>query len=686
MKMKTKQLLLTFALLLTAGVAQAQSTYTWNAGDWSAYNGNGTVTNDGGTLTCTFGEWCGSVYSSTSFKLPKRQTFIVIKGTNLYCGPTDPNVCNLNGDLGGKLSGFTANGDNTMIYKDITDILPSETDFFGNVTINSIALYLKKGEGSTTITSIDFVAADLLDGASSVTIDKADDEALTSADDEFKKTLTFTPNQTSNDMGIVFNTNQKLNNSDMFLVIESDNASLNTSSRIKLRNLTVNGTKYENNNGGCYVAAREVSTGHYLYIHSFYKGGSGVLPSSTLLGEWTTNPTMNVTTGTLYINSSDLKDTPIKIYRLGFYNLSEIMNMYNLSSQQWWYVKSQEGTLDVEIHGSAPVNWLKINNAGDKNTNTAAYGAQIVRSMGYLPSNFTGIELRKLSFVDEEQPLKYDIFADLPATITTIFLSPDEYTFFPTMNTNVKVAGYGYSQYKDGIRPQDVTKTTDGSGTAWSSYTRYFKAGYNSCCLPFNKPQYASLPSGIQVYTISGFNDGELTFAKQTANSEDSGKGIPVIVHADAEGYYMIIGRDPISTNGEAFDTYYNAVEAPTSSSVYFVGSFVNKVPDDTWAAGENCVNYGITADATSLAKMKSTTKTTFYRAFISDKRTGASVKALSLSFDEGDGTTKIVAPEEIDGLEMTSGNVYNLQGVRMTSDKLPRGIYVRNGKKFVVK
>lgn len=679
--MKAKHLLLTLALLLTGIVGmRAQSTYTWNTDNWEYVCGSGTA--DAGTFTTNTFQW-GCIQLQTKadvlFKLPKRQMFIVVKGTNLRVASSNPNIATLNGtsyQVTFKGNKFTANAGETLLYADMTELIQDlATDFFGNVTIESLKLTLDAGEGYLpTISSIDFVAADLLDGASSVTIDKADDEALTSADDEFKKTLTFTPNQTSNDMGIVFNTNQKLNNSDMFLVIESDNASLNTSSRIKLRNLTVNGTRYENNNGGCYVAAREVSTGHYLYIHSFYKGGSGVLPSSTLLGEWTTNPTMNVTTGTLYINSSDLKDTPIKIYRLGFYNLSEIMNMYNLSDQKWWYTMSNEGRLDVEIHGSATADQIRVNgNYGTENTNTTAYAAQLIRSMGVLPSNFNTITLNgKLSFTTDVTPSTIDIFADVPPTVTTINLDEAEVINLPTTNPNVYLSGQKYFAFKE--KSIDIPSQLGTSGGNWSSLTRTLKAGYNTICVPFNKLQVEKLSDGLSVYQLSAYNSetGAVTFTQVTSNVTTNTKNIPYIVYAENAGTYVFLGRDPQT---ESLPEY----SPVTKGDLQFVGSFVNKVPDGDYASR---ANYGITADGQHVAKGKDDTKVGYYRAFLS--LPAASEVRLAVFLDDFDSTGIEAAPLNNGQLTMDNAAIYNLAGQRV--GKPAKGLYIVNGKKIIIK
>ena len=682
--MKAKQLLLTIALLIAATLGQAQSTYKWSTDNWKYVTGSGTA--EGGTFTTTNINW-GCIQLQTKdeafFKLPKRQTFIVVKGTNLRVGTSNPNIADLNGTSyqqsfkGGK---FAANDANTMLYADVTELIQNlEPDFFGNVTIESLKLTLDAADDyKPSISSIDFVAADLLDGASSVTIYKSDDEALTSVEGDFKKALTFTPSNAGNDMGIVFNTNQMLNNSDMFLVIESDNASLNTSSRIKLRNLSVNGTQYSNNSGGCYVAAKEISAGHYLYVHSFYKGSD---TSANLLAQWETTPTMNVTNGTLYINSSGLNDTPIKIYRLGFYNLSEIMNLYDLSSQKWWYTQSNEGKLDVEIHNAATENQIRVNgNYGTASTNTTAYAAQLVRSMGCLPSNFTTISLNgKLSFVTDVTPSTVDIFAELPSTVTTINLDEPEVINLPTTNPNVYLSGQKYFAFKEGSNV--IPSQLGTSGGNWSSLTRSLKAGYNSLCVPFNKLQVEKLSSGLSAYELSAFDEetGTITFKKLESNVTTNTKNTPYIVYAENAGTYVFLGRDPQT---ESMPEYSEVKKG----NLKFVGSFVNKVPDGSYAAGENVVNYGITADGENLARMKSTTKTTYYRAFISDQRASASVKGLTVNFDEDGIVTKIENPEEVLGVETAGSEVYNLSGVRMSNRNLLKGIYVRNGKKFVVK
>lgn len=675
-------------LLTSVNFTWAQSTYIWTASDWSAENdsyGISINTDDNQFTTAKYSWSCCSVVNNSEYKLPKRQTFLVMKGTNITNQNVNPKLATFNGVEVDRT--MTVVG-TTLAYYDITDYLPSETDFFGNVSINGqTKIFIDQpAEGNTTITSIELVAADLLDVASTMDTDIellggspvkygddiATDRSLTAGDGEFKKTLTFTQATTNGDMGIrIKNINHQLNSSDMFLVIESDNSALNTNSRIKLRNLTAGGTKYENNTGGCYVIGKEVGTGRYLYVHSFYKGSD---TSASLLNKWADTPTMDITEATLYINNSN--GTTVNIYRLGFYNLSEIMQMYGLTGEKWWYTMTNEGKLDVEIHSNAIQNEIKVNGSyGTANTNTTAYAAQMIRSMGVLPSNFTKINLRsKFSFKTDETPCDVDVFADMPATITTIELD-DEVSYLPTANTNIYYNNQKYFAFKENsIAVPTQNGTNNGN---WTSLTRTFKAGYNSLCVPFNKLQVTKLPAGLTVYKLSAYDSstGEITFSRVSENETANTKNVPYIVHAEKTGTYVLLGRDPET---EFANSYYKAQQG----DLKFVGSYVNKVPDGDYAT---TINYGITADAKKLARMGAETKTALYRAFIAVPA-GGNVAPLALSFSNDD-ITDIVSPEAVDGLDMMyDDKVYNLSGVQMQGSNLPRGIYVKNGRKFIIK
>ena len=60
-----------------------------------------------------------------------------------------------------------------------------------------------------------------------------------------------------------------------------------------------------------------------------------------------------------------------------------------------------------------------------------------------------------------------------------------------------------------------------------------------------------------------------------------------------------------------------------------------------------------------------------------------ANVQHFTLSFD-GDSTTGISGIETAGG--KTTGPVYDLQGRKMDATRLPKGIYIQNGRKVVKK
>lgn len=617
-----KTMVLALVLLGGVSVSWAQSTYTWDATKWIA-DGNGSITSTSDNkITGQAGQYLfGLQYNGEAFKIPKRQTFLVIKGENILKG-NEPKLKSLNG-TSLEQGGFTVNAAHTLAYKDITEYLPSETDFVGNVTISGVAVWLQKPGDSDSkdivVESIDFVAADILDVVETSNIANLNSNrpatsiALSSTDGEFKKKLTFTQtrNDTGNEMGLKFqNLNLNINNSDMFFVVES-NVSLSADNKLKLRNVLVDGTSlangFENTATDYAINGQALSNNHYLTIHNFCCATAGETNGSAAYMQYAAEHASYKTTEyRLYMHCD--ADRNVEIYRLGFYNLAEIMKLYPELGTKWKFDNGGEGRLALKVGDSGN----QIGNhstAGSDNTLTTVI--QRVRSLGSLPETFTQLTLRHFNFKADQQPLTYDIFEALPSGMT-IFVNPGEYQYFPTMKTGVKIANdnYKYTQFKEGIAPGSTPEaTTDGGGSnPWTSITRYFKAGYNSCVLPFNKPQFASLPAGLTVYTLSAYDSstGTITFAKNTDNQDSNNtKNTPVIVKAETDGLYMILGRDAESS----FDNYSTSTQGDTK----FVGSYVNEVPSGDYASTSN---FAITVSG--IQKMGAEETTDYYRAFLS--------------------------------------------------------------------
>ena len=178
----------------------------------------------------------------------------------------------------------------------------------------------------------------------------------------------------------------------------------------------------------------------------------------------------------------------------------------------------------------------------------------------------------------------------------------------------------------------------------------------------------AALPANTSAYDLSYSGSGNDITASPvsviTAND-------PVLVTATAAGKYKYIstatsgdaatGSGQTSANGVLIGNYANSFYAPINS--YILTNHTGSVAFRK-----------VTKADTNLVKP--------YRAYMSVSGPSAP-EYLGIDFGDGN-VTAIDAVEKEAVLE--TGDIYNLQGVRMTGDNLPKGIYVKNGKKFVVK
>ena len=214
----------------------------------------------------------------------------------------------------------------------------------------------------------------------------------------------------------------------------------------------------------------------------------------------------------------------------------------------------------------------------------------------------------------------------------------------------------------------DLTvKLSDGTTTTWAAadlqpqltlvYTlashtlKVTEAGAATLVLPYE----ATIPEGVKAYTLT-YNGGDAATATELSGT--------------------IPANTPVLINAKAGDYTFNATETQTTKAA----SPANGALTGVWT--ETTVPEG----SYVLQNQKGTVA--FYKVSSSDIKcpansayltASASAKALSISY--GGSTTGIsnVAVNKADG------EVYNLQGVRMKGS-LKKGLYIQNGKKFVVK
>ena len=682
-----QRLLKTIVLGLMAMVgvnAWGQTTYTYDASNWSAGD-KGAISISGSTISATAvnDNNLFEIKNTTSFKIPYRQTYVIITGTNFYVPEnieTDPCVY-LENDKDNRKQKAKSIPTATKIIVDISGKLPTETDFFGNVTISQMNIIVK-GSTSTTITNIEFYQPDFLDAATSTSITQSSTEQdVTTTTSGYKKTIIFTPTANANtEYQLEITGNQLINPSNALLLVDiTDNSG---SGNRKFAGITVGGSNkygYTSANGACSVIDLTIdAVAHKLLIFS------PAANNADLLAKYVNAESLSATKIKLYLNHAT-KDTELKIFRVGFYNLQELFTLYpDLAAMKWQHVANNT----LRIEKNAATGSIIVQNA-NQTVPSVEHGQAMFRIMGNMSSK-NEIDFRNMKFADSVNPTAVtEDFMNMYTnnSLRVLFSNTlDTYKYFPTMKKCVQIASSSYYQYKDGYTPSGDTYKLNHSTPAKSvyTYTRKLNAGYSSMCLPFavNKSVLESL--GLTAYTFSECTaGGQVTFAKVTTDAIAA--NTPLVVNATTAGYYLIpANADGGSANTNLTPDSYYATDA--SNDVKFVGSFVNEVPTGDYTSTKN---YGINSAGNKFLKMQHDgdehdTKTTFYRAFLASSST---TFAPTLFFDDGNGTTDIKRIEDVHGLEIISdGAIYNLQGVRMNGDNLPKGIYVKNGRKFVVK
>ena len=256
----------------------------------------------------------------------------------------------------------------------------------------------------------------------------------------------------------------------------------------------------------------------------------------------------------------------------------------------------------------------------------------------------------------------------------------------------------------EGATSYTLTKSAEpaaGASVAYKvdqSFKRELNAGmWNTLCLPFslNEDQTkAALPAGFEIVDFYSVKNDKLTFKKHYYQMIDAGRPYLIWIPGTlGEKYDMKFptgttgyvayddktsGLNPINVNGEddSADKYvwtgtYQQMSLPENA--YFVA----QNPDN----GKTVIKQNVSGKS----------KTNGYRAYLVAASGVTPVKALSIDYDGVDeevttGIDDIMAdltdPE-------TTGKVYNLGGQLVSRNglqSLPKGIYIMNGKKYVVK
>lgn len=452
-----------------------------------------------------------------------------------------------------------------------------------------------------------------------------------------------------------------------YVILETNTGVINTGGTFKARNITIDSNLFDNGNGADKSTTTS-SSHNVILLNPMGKNAATISSVSTqMLAYYASNienVEMKLTSIGFNVPISSTGD--LVIYRIGLYNIAEIESLYSNPAMR--FKNNNSHSLYLEFGGTA--NQVKVNS--NTITLTHAESAVFLKSMGSLPDTYTLVDVRGITFSDTEAPFKKDMMTNL-SNVNKILVGTGVYNHFPTNNTNVYLLGSKHYAYKDGSLT--VSNKQDGTTNTYYNYTRNFKAGYNSCVLPFDVT-ISELPTGLSAWVFgSATAEGEVTF---TPASGTLSAGTPCIIKADEAGLYLI----PAASTSNVISSPESYYATSASNNIKFVGSFVNEVPSGS------CTNYGITTDGTKFAKMANTTKTNYYRAFISDQRSGSGIgyapAYLNVNFGGITGISDIEIKQNV--MENDNAPIYNLNGVRMNADNLPKGIYIKNGKKFVIK
>ena len=227
----------------------------------------------------------------------------------------------------------------------------------------------------------------------------------------------------------------------------------------------------------------------------------------------------------------------------------------------------------------------------------------------------------------------------------------------------------------------------------------FYKDGeWNTLCLPFNVTIYGSCLNGATIKEldieepslengyehVTGVEESTLYLNfKDVTDQIVAGK--PYIIKWEPNQNNL---NDPIFENASLSDLISGAIEpVPVNSlngEVSFTGVFFSKDIEDE--NGDNTMLYLGSGNTTyypsasmSINAMRAYFQLNGYR--VEEQQGGGTVNVFTLNFDN-----ETTAVKRIESKENQSEVVYDLSGRIVESDCLQPGIYIRGGKKFLIR
>ena len=199
----------------------------------------------------------------------------------------------------------------------------------------------------------------------------------------------------------------------------------------------------------------------------------------------------------------------------------------------------------------------------------------------------------------------------------------------------------------------DLTKVPNSDVSV--EFCRNFN-NWNTLCLPF---EWTIPDDFTNVYTYDSYDDGTIYFNKVT--SETVSAGTPCLIEA--------------SDTQITLSAIANIYNASPSTSENFKGNYIPGASMD----GKYGVAWSNKDSQWAFIKGSSSSTAKAFSAYF-DPSAYLQFPSPSLSIVIG-GTTNI---EKVQNVEKENGEIYNLMGTKMTTVR--KGIYIKNGKKYIVK
>lgn len=238
---------------------------------------------------------------------------------------------------------------------------------------------------------------------------------------------------------------------------------------------------------------------------------------------------------------------------------------------------------------------------------------------------------------------------------------------------------------------------------------RSLKSGtWSTLCLPFDvkvedMKNSNALGNDVQIAEFSDVDvaGNIVNFYSIADNTETLKAGTPYLIYYNGEDKdhffapHVTFTQDGVKTVNQ----FANRQSAKKNDGYYFEGLLEPYGPRYSNTTSEtigsnNTIVYISTekkADGQHLKKLKANGNLKAFRAYLVYPKSGATTTAMTNSIIDIDGAlnsgTTGVVKIMMDGHQV-SNSIYNLQGqcVGVDADQLPSGIYIRNGKKFIVR